>query len=182
MAVVLLQREFVVSLPLPGAWDHLARVEQWPSWAAHIKRIELQPPGELGIESTGVIHLTNVLKPPFRVTEFNPPCNWKWVGPFLWANVVYDHQFEVVDAEHTRFIWTVEAQGFGAAVLGPLFARIYRRSLDRAIPRLIAEIEGQTRVANSPCRSDSQPVRHGANVRRHRRFPPGSPTVNPGRG
>jgi hypothetical protein len=149
MAVVLLQREFVVSLPLQVAWDHLARVEKWPSWAAHIKRIELQPPGELDVESTGVIHLTNGLKPPFRVTEFNPPCNWKWVGPFLWASVIYDHQFEVVDSEHTRFIWTVEAQGFGAAVLGPFFARIYRRSLDRAIPRLIAEMERQKTIENT---------------------------------
>ena len=49
----LLRREFTVELPLEKAWQHLARVEQWPSWAKHIKQVEVQPPGELGPESTG---------------------------------------------------------------------------------------------------------------------------------
>jgi hypothetical protein len=79
------------------------------------------------------------------MTEFNPPANWKWEGPFLWATVIYDHRFEVVDAEHTRLIFIVEAQGFAAAVLGPLFATVYRRSLDRALPRLIVEMNGQSK-------------------------------------
>ena len=96
--VTLIQREFTVGIPLQRAWDHLARVKQWPSWAPHIKEIELHPPGELGPESTGVIHLSNGMKPAFRMTEFNPPRNWKWVGPFLWATVIYDHQFEELDA------------------------------------------------------------------------------------
>jgi hypothetical protein len=30
------------------AWDHLARVTDWPSWAPHIRRIEIDPPGALG--------------------------------------------------------------------------------------------------------------------------------------
>ena len=116
--VTLLQREFIVATPLQQAWDHLARVEQWPSWAPHIRRIELTPPGELGSESSGVIQLTNGMKPAFRMTEFNPPGNWKWVGPFLWATVIYDHRFEPLDAEHTKLIWVVEATGFGASILG----------------------------------------------------------------
>src|SRR5262245_8903955 len=82
--VPLIRREFTVGIPSQRAWDHLARAELWPSWAPHIKRIELQPPGEMGPGSTGVLHLTNGLKPVFRVTEFNPPHNWKWVGGFLW--------------------------------------------------------------------------------------------------
>jgi hypothetical protein len=60
--VTLIQREFTVGIPLQRAWNHVARVEQWPSWAPHIKRIELHPLGELGPESTGVIHLTNGIK------------------------------------------------------------------------------------------------------------------------
>jgi hypothetical protein len=142
--VTLLQREFTVDVPLPKAWDHLAHIEQWPSWAPHIRRIELQPPGELGPESTGVIHLSNGMKPAFRMTEFNPPQNWKWVGSFLWATVIYDHRFEPLDAGHTRLTWIVQAEGFGASVLGRLFARIYRRNLDKAIPLLIAEMNAST--------------------------------------
>jgi hypothetical protein len=140
--VPFLQREFTVGIPLQRAWDHLAHIEQWPSWAPHIKRIELLPPGDLGPESTGVIHLANGIESAFRMSEFNPPRNWKWVGPFLWLTVIYDHRFEVLDAEHTRLIWIVEAKGFGASILGRLFAKIYRGHLEKAVPLLIAEMEG----------------------------------------
>ena len=140
--VTLIVREFTVNVALQQAWDHLARIEQWPSWAPHIKQIELDPPGEIGQRSTGVIHLANGMKPMFRVTEFNPPRNWKWVGAFLWLTVIYDHQFEPLDSEHTKLVFIVEASGFGASILGWPFAWIYRRSLERAIPLLIAEMEG----------------------------------------
>ena len=138
--IELIRREFTVNLPPQRAWDHLARVEQWPSWAPHIKRIELHPPGAIGQQSTGVIHLTNGMKPVFRMTEFNPPHSWKWVGAFLWLTVIYDHRFEPLDAEHTKLIFIIEGQGFGASILGRLFARIYRRHLEKAIPLLIAEM------------------------------------------
>ena len=142
--VTLIRREFTVGVPLQKAWEHLARVEQWPSWAAHIKRIDLEPPGQLGPQSTGVIHLANGMKPAFRMTEFNPPRNWKWVGPFLWLTVIYDHQFEELDAEHTRLTWIVQATGLGASVLGRLFARIYRGNLETAIPLLVAEMNASS--------------------------------------
>ena len=142
--VTLLQREFTVGIPLQRAWEHLARVERWPSWAPHIKQIELHPAGELGPESTGVIHLTNGIKSAFRMTEFNPPRSWKWVGPFLWLTVIYDHQFEELDAEHTKLTWVVQATGFGASVLGRLFAKVYRGNLEKAIPLLIAEMNASS--------------------------------------
>ena len=141
--VTLIRREFMVSIPSQTAWDYLARIEQWPSWAPHIKQIELHPPGAISPQSSGVIHLTNGMKPVFRVTQFSPPRNWKWVGALLWLTVIYDHQFEPLDAEHTKLIFIVEAKGFGASVLGRLFAWIYRRNLKRAIPLLIAEMEAQ---------------------------------------
>src|SRR4051794_20332562 len=86
--VTVIRREFTVAIPLQRAWDHLARIEQWPSWAPHIMQIELQPPGQLEPQSTGVIHLTNAMKPSFGVREFNPPRNWIWVGRFLWLAVI----------------------------------------------------------------------------------------------
>jgi hypothetical protein len=138
--IALIRREFIVDLPLQKAWEHLARIEQWPSWAPHIKQIELHPPGELGEQSTGVIHLTNGMKPVFRVTEFDPPRSWKWVGAFLWLTVVYDHRFEPLDAEHTKVIFIIDGKGFGASILGRLFAMIYRRNLEKAIPLLVAEM------------------------------------------
>jgi hypothetical protein len=81
------------------------------------------------------------MKPVFRVTEFNRPRNWKWVGAFLWLTVIYDHQFEALDAGQTKLVFIVEARGFGASILGRPFAWIYRRNLEKAIPLLIREME-----------------------------------------
>ena len=138
--VTLIMREFTVNVGLQHAWEHLARIEQWPSWAPHIKQIELEPRGELGPQSTGVIHLANGMKATFRATEFNPPHNWAWVSRLLWFTVIYDHRFEALDAEHTKMTFVVQATGLGARIVGPLFARLYRGNLEKAVPRLIDEM------------------------------------------
>ena len=136
----LLRREFTVELSAEEAWRHLARVEQWPSWARHIKQVEVQPRGELRPESTGHLRLTNGLKPVFRMTEFNPHRSWKWVGDFLWLTIYYDHRFEELNPKQTRLTFELEGKGFGVSLLGRLFAKVYSNSLDRAIPLLVQEM------------------------------------------
>ena len=139
--ITLLQREFTVSLPLEQAWQHLARVEQWPRWARHFTRVDSQPTGELGPKSTGVIHLTNGMTSTFAMTEFRPHRNWKWAGSFLWLTVHYDHRFEELNLAQTRLTWVVEARGFAVSVFGRLFATVYSRNLDPAIPLLVEEMK-----------------------------------------
>ena len=75
--IELIRREFEVELPLKQAWTHLAKVEEWASWARHIKKIDLQPPAELGPHSTGVIHLRGGMKSAFSMTEFIPFSRWR---------------------------------------------------------------------------------------------------------
>jgi hypothetical protein len=140
LAPPLLRREFTVELPAEEAWRHLARVEQWPSWAKHIKQVEVQPPGELALQSTGRMVLTNGLKPAWKVTEFNPHRNWKWIGGFLWLIVDYDHRFEALNPTQTKITFLLEARGFGRSILGRLFAKIYSKTLDRAIVLLVQEM------------------------------------------
>jgi hypothetical protein len=139
-----LRREFTVELPLEKAWQHLARVEQWPSWARHIKQVEAQPPGELGPESTVRFRLSNGVKARFTMTEFNPFRNWKWDGGFLWLTVHYDHRFDELSSTQTRLTWIIEEKEVGLSVFGRLVANIYKKiyakNLDRAIPMLIAEM------------------------------------------
>ena len=60
--ITLLRREFTVEVPLQKAWQHLARIEQWPSWAKHIRQVERLPPGKLGPGSTGHLHLNTPVK------------------------------------------------------------------------------------------------------------------------
>jgi hypothetical protein len=136
----LLERSFEIPAPLDEAWQTLARVAEWPRWASHIKRIDVDPPGEVGPTTSGCIRLRNGIRSTFRMTEFRPGLSWKWAGQFLWLTVHYDHRFEAVDANRTRLVWTVDGEGFGASVLGRLFAAIYAKNLDRAIPALVASM------------------------------------------
>lgn len=141
--MIAIRREFVVEVAQEAAWQGLSQLERWPSWAKHIKRVEVIPAGELGPKSKGVIYLTNGVKSEFTMTEFNPYRNWKWVGLFLWLTIYYDHVFEPLDPRRTKLIRIVEAKGFGVSVVGRLFAKIYNRNLDKAIPLLICEINAK---------------------------------------
>ena len=105
--------------------------------------IEIQPRGDLSIESSGIIKLTNGMKSTFRMAEFNSGRNWKWVGPFLWMTIHYDHCFERVTNKQSRIKFVVDASGFGVSLFGRMFARVYSRNLEKAIPLLIKEMETQ---------------------------------------
>lgn len=140
--IELVRREFIVDAPLEKAWTHLAQIEQWPSWAKHIKHVELSPPGEITSSSTGSFQLTNGINSQFTVTELQPLAQWKWRGPFLWLRIDYDHLFESLPDGRTRFTWIVEGEGFGTRTLGRLFAWQYNRNLDRAVPLLQKEMAG----------------------------------------
>jgi hypothetical protein len=52
----------------------------------------------------------------------------------------YDHVFEPIAPGRTRVRFDVFASGLGRATLGRLFAWIYGRNLDRAIPILVSEL------------------------------------------
>ena len=85
------------------------------------------------------------MKAVFQMTEFNLHRNWKWVGTFLWMIVEYDHRFEAIDQRQTKIIFVVNGKGFGVSTLGRLFALIYNRNLNAAIPNLIAELDALNR-------------------------------------
>ena len=140
----LVHREFTVDVPLDRAWDHLSNVEAWTSWARHIKRVNLEPPGPVTSNSTGAFRLAGGARSTFRMEDYEPPRRWQWVGRFLTADVHYDHRFEVIDAGHTRLVWTVSADGLGESSLGRVFGSIYARNLDRAIPNLQRELSTST--------------------------------------
>lgn len=128
--------------PQGGArvWAHLARLAEWPSWARHIRSVEASPPGPLTPATVGVIRLTNGIRSRFAMTKLDPPRSWTWDGRFLWMPIRYDHVFEELGPGRTRVTFDVFAGGLGNGTLGRLFAWIYGKNLDRAIPLLAAEI------------------------------------------
>jgi hypothetical protein len=58
--------------------------------------------------------------------------------------VYYDHLFDELNPTQTRLTWVIEAKGLWASVLGRLFANIYSKSLDRAIPLLVEEMNASS--------------------------------------
>ena len=136
----LVHREFTVDVRLETAWKHLAQVEKWTSWAKHIKRIQLTPSGEVMPETKGTFHLSNGMKSTFQMAEFNPFRSWKWIGLFLWIIVDYDHKFESINGRSTKICFVVDGEGFAVSIIGKLFAKVYNRNLDIAIPNLRAEM------------------------------------------
>jgi hypothetical protein len=139
----LLEKRFSARVSVADAWAHLEKIEKWPTWAKHIRRAELSPPGTLVPESRGAIWLTNGVRSTFRMEELNPGVGWKWVGPFLWIKVHYDHQFRSRGPGETEVTFILDAEGFGVSVFGRLFAAVYRRNLERAVPNLVRELEGR---------------------------------------
>ena len=139
--VRLLERRFKVKAPLEKAWKHLERVEEWPTWARHIRRIELRPPGPLTAHSAGALVLTSGVRSTFRMEELNTGVNWRWAGPFLWITVHYDHRFSQAGPEETEIAFVLDGEGAAAGLFGRLFAALYARNLDRAIPNLVSQME-----------------------------------------
>jgi uncharacterized membrane protein len=156
---LLIQREFVVDAPLERAWDHLARIGTWPSWAKHIKTVTVEPPGELSPSTVAVFHLTNGIKTRFAVTEFVPKSHWKWISEFLGITIHYDHRFEAINHDRTKMHFIIEAKdlGFGRFLLGKLYAAIYSKNLDRAIPNLVAEINAVQRAGQQVRQEGTSP-------------------------
>jgi hypothetical protein len=136
----LINRALVVDISRERAWRHLARVESWPSWAKHIKAVELTPPGDIGAQSRGVLRLRNGLTTRFQVQELVQFNHWMWVGRVLWLTVAYDHTFTALTSQRTQIAFLVALEGWGVPLVGRLFAAIYDRYLDTAIPYLIAEL------------------------------------------
>jgi len=102
------------------------------------RRERLAAAGALTAESEGTIRLSNGIRSSFRMQELIVGKSWKWAGPFLWLTVHYDHQFSSKSPEETEVRFVLDGDGFGAGFFGRVFAAIYARNLDRAIPRSIS--------------------------------------------
>jgi hypothetical protein len=146
----MLERNFEVDAPPERTWERLADVRSWPGWARHIRSVALEPPGPLGPGSRGSLRLTNGIRSTFAVTAWEAGRRWKWTGPFLWMRIDYDHVVGEAPGGRSRVVFAVDGEGLGAGTLGRLFAFVYARNLDRAIPRFVAEVEGRGAAATPP--------------------------------
>ena len=134
----LLERTFAVEAAAERAWAELVAAEQWPKWARHLRSVQVTPPGPVGSASSATLKLTNHTTATVKVTEFQEGRRFRWEGSFLWLSLGYDHLVTTDDTGRVTITFTVDAAGPGVTTIGPLFASIYARNLDRAIPRLQA--------------------------------------------
>lgn len=132
----LLERTFPVETTDKRAWAELVAAERWPRWARHLRSVQVTPPGLVASGSSATLKLTNHTTATVRVTEFQDGRRFRWEGSFLWMGLGYDHLVTTDETGRVTITFTVDAAGPGVNMLGPLFAGIYARNLDRAIPRL----------------------------------------------
>lgn len=137
----LVERSFTTKADPGGTWAHLSHVTAWPSWAHHIRRVTLDPPGALTPTSRGRLLLQPAVPTTFRVTALHAPHSWSWRGKFMGMTLDYDHRVQPLPAGGTRVTFTIDGSGATSRAVGPLFARVYGRILDRAIPHLVAELD-----------------------------------------
>lgn len=142
----LLERTFAVEAPTEQAWAELLAAEQWPRWAPHLASVQVTPPGAVGRGSRATLRLKNRTKARVRVTKFEDRRRFRWEGSFLWLGLGYDHLVTTDDTGRVTITFTVEGAGLGVDTLGRLFASIYARQLDRAIPRLQALLRAPDRA------------------------------------
>lgn len=136
----LLTRRFTVDAAPSVAWQHLADAEQWPTWARHLRSVELTPRGPVGAHTHAVLTLTNRTRAKVVVTEFVDGRRFRWDGTLLWLRLGYDHRIDAGDPHGSEITFSVFGDGLGVSSIGRLFARIYARNLDRAILRLQHEL------------------------------------------
>lgn len=137
----LLERTFVVEAAAERAWAELLAAERWPRWAQHLRSVQVTPPGPVRPGSSATLKLTNHTRAIVRVTEFQDGRRFRWEGSFLWLGLGYDHLITTDEMGRVTITFTVDAAGLGVNTVGPLFAGIYARNLDRAIPRLQALLQ-----------------------------------------
>jgi hypothetical protein len=136
----MLERTITVDATAAEAWDHLAEPARWPSWARHLRRVEVTPPEPVEVGTKGVVHLRNGTRARQVVTVVDPGHHWRWDGRFLWMALHYDHVFDPAPGGGCRITFSVDAGGPAIGTLGRLFARAYGRQLDRSLPHLVAEL------------------------------------------
>jgi hypothetical protein len=142
----LLERTFAVQAPAERAWAELIAAEQWPRWARHLRSVRVIPPGPVGPGSSATLRLRNRTRARVRVTEFEDGRRFRWEGSFLWLGLGYDHLVTTDNTGRVHITFTVDGAGVGANTIGPLFASIYARQLDRAIPQLQTLLRAPDRV------------------------------------
>ncbi len=137
------REEVTVDVPRPVAWEHLAELEAWPSWAGHIRRMEPDPPGRLTDSTEVMLHMRAGPRTKMFVTEHDPPLCWVWEGTSYGVTTIFEHRFDEIDQGTTRIWFLAWMRGPLAGVAGWIFGRMMRRNLARALPRLKAEMEAR---------------------------------------
>ena len=130
-----------VDRPSSAAWKHLARLEDWPSWADHIRRMEPTPPGDLTASTQVLLHMSAGPRNNMIVTEYDPPNRWVWEGRSFGVTTLFEHKFEEIDQNRTRIWFLASMSGPLALLVGPIFGRMMHRYLSRALPKLKSQME-----------------------------------------
>lgn len=138
-----MREQVVVERSPSEAWDHLTRLEAWPSWAGHIRAMQPEPAGELTESTTVVLHMRHGPRVRMVVTEYEPPHGWVWEGRSFGTTTRFEHRFDRVAHDRTRIWFLAWMDGPVADLAAWVFGRVMHRNLSVALPRLKSEMEAR---------------------------------------
>jgi hypothetical protein len=135
------REQVVVDRPAAEARKHLAKLQEWPSWAAHIRRMDPTPPGELTASTQVLLHMRAGPSTNLIVTEYDPPRRWVWEGRSFGVTTRFEHALEEIGEARTRIWFLAWMSGPLAGPGGWVFGKMMHRYLCRALPKLKREME-----------------------------------------
>lgn len=135
-------RSVEVEAPLEQAWHQLADGAVAPV-----------SDGELGPTSRGALHIERLGRNSFRMSAWQPPTRWEWVGGLPEGRIYYDHRFRVSGPGINTIAVVGRLARTHVTLTRGVFARVYGRKLDLAIPRLLEWLRATaSRTATGACR------------------------------
>jgi hypothetical protein len=133
------RREIVVDVPRQVAWNHFAKVREWPSWLKSMSSVDLSPDDTLGPDTVATLHMGSTAT-TFRMAEWDPPNHWMWTSRVLWFTLLYDHIFDEIDPRRTRIVFHMRVTGFGKSLFARLVDLGSREEHAQSFPLLAKEL------------------------------------------
>lgn len=148
------ERSFRIAAPADVVWRVMSDVEQWHTWTASIRSIEITDPGAaeggepLGLGGVATVHQPGFPKAEWTVSAWRPGRSFTWESPAPGVHTVGVHSVEPDGDAASTATLAIRQTGPLGAVMGVLFGRRTRRYVDLEAAGLTSRAEEMARTGS----------------------------------
>jgi uncharacterized protein YndB with AHSA1/START domain len=131
--------EVTVAIPAPAAraWSILADVEQWPSWTASMRRVELD--GPFAVNSVARIRQPRLAGAAWTITGIDPGRSFTWRSVAPGIRSVATHLVTPTGDGTCDVTLSIDQTGPLAGFFGLLYGRLTKRYVQMELDGLAGE-------------------------------------------